>query len=56
MRQFSGPHLTALAVLVLAAAGAVVVGLAMLLAVQWITGWTERRDPRYGGRALAAHP
>ena len=32
------------------------VGLAMLLAVQWITGWIERRDPRYGGRALAAHP
>ena len=26
------------------------VGLAMLLAVQWVTGRIERRDPRYGGR------
>lgn len=32
------------------------VGLVMLLAVQWVTGWIERRDPRYRGRALRAQP
>jgi hypothetical integral membrane protein (TIGR02206 family) len=32
------------------------VGLAMLLAVQWVTGWIERRDPRYRPRRLTAQP
>jgi hypothetical integral membrane protein (TIGR02206 family) len=30
------------------------VGLAMLLAVQWVTGWIERRDRRYGPRPRVA--
>jgi hypothetical integral membrane protein (TIGR02206 family) len=31
-------------------------GLAMLLAVQWATGWIERRDLRYRPRRLTAQP